>query len=105
MASSIAIEITAQGVLIPRATIQNWGEIEVVQEDYRIIIQPKSLTSAQERELILQALREDGLLTTITDTESLSPPATPAERARLAKKLSKGRPLSEFVLEERQAGW
>jgi hypothetical protein len=102
--TTIPVQMTARGLLIPRAALQNWGEIEVLQEDRRIIIQPKTVTPPEERELVIQALREDGLLLDMTG-EPLSPPVTPAERAELAQKLSVGRPLSELVGEERQAGW
>jgi len=104
MTTLLTVKMTAKGLLIPRATLQQWGEIEVVQEENRIVIQPKTLTTAQERELAAQVLREDGLLLDLGGAP-LSPPATPAERAQLAKKLGAGRPLSELVIEERQAGW
>jgi len=104
MTATVVVQMTPQGILIPLAAIQDWGEIEVVQEKQRIIIQPKALTPAQERELVIQTLRQDGLLVEMTG-EPLSQPVTPEERAALAKKLSVGRPLSEIVIEERRSGW
>ena len=104
MAATTVAQMTPQGLLIPRAAFQDWGEIEVVQEKQRIVVQPKSLTPSQERELAIEALRQDGLLVEMV-AEPISPPVTPEERAQLAKKLSVGRPLSEIVIEERRAGW
>ena len=104
MAATTVAQMTPQGLLIPRAAFQDWGEIEVVQEKQRIVVQPKSPTPSQERELVIEALRQDGLLVEMV-VEPISPPVTPEERAQLAKNLSVGRPLSEIVIEERRAGW
>jgi len=89
--------MTPQGLLIPRAAIQEWGKVEVLREKRRIIVQPQASTPAQERELVIRALRKDGLLVEMAG-EPLSPPVTPEERAELAKKLSVGRPLSEIII-------
>ncbi len=102
MTTTLAVQMTPQGLLIPRAAFQDWGKVEVLWEKRRIIVQPQ--TSTQERDLVIQALRKDGLLVEMAG-EPLSPPVTPEERAELAKKLSVGRPLSEIVIEERKAGW
>ena len=104
MTTTLAVQMTPQGILIPRAAFQDWGKVEVLQEKRRIIVQPQSSTQAQERELVIQALRKDGLLVEMAG-ESLSPSITPEERAELAENLSVGRPLSEIVIEERRAGW
>ena len=104
MTTTLAVQMTPQGLLIPRAAFQDWGEVEVLQEKRRIIVQPQTLPPTQERELVIRALRQDGLLVEMAG-EPLSPPVTPEERAELAKKLSAGRPLSEIVIEERRAGW
>jgi len=104
MTTTLNIQMTGQGILIPRTAFQDWGEVEVVQEKRRIVTQPKTSILAQGRELVIQALHEEGLLVE-TDREPLSPPAMPEERAELAKKLGAGRPLSEIVIEERRAGW
>lgn len=104
--AAITVEITAQGLLIPRAAIREWleaGEIEAIKDQDRLIIQPKP-APLTEREQILQILAASGLLIK-PDWPPLSPPVSPEERAELAKKLSVGRPLSELLLEEREAGW
>ena len=104
MTMTIAAQMTPEGLLIPRAALGDWDEVEVLREKQRIIIQPQALSPTQERELVIQALRKDGLLVEMAG-EPLSPPVAPEERAELAKKLSVGRPLSEIIIEERRAGW
>ncbi len=65
---------------------------------------PVNLTSQQEHELSIQALREDGLLVEM-ERPAIQPPVSEEKRAELARKLSVGRPLSEIIIEEREAGW
>ncbi len=100
MATPIAVEMTPKGLLIPRAALQGWGEIQIVRGKCRIVIQPKTLTPAQEHELMVQALREDGLLYEPKGEADL-PVISDEERAELAKELCVGRPLSEIIIEER----
>lgn len=47
MAETIGIQMTSQGIFIPRAAYLDWGEIEIVEaikEQERIILQPKTPT-------------------------------------------------------------
>ena len=106
MATKINAQITPRGLLIPRAALQGWDEVEVVREGDQIVIRPVPPTREREaiRDLVIQALREDGLLVEMKGG-SLWPPATPEERAELAKKLDIDPPLSEIAIEERRAGW
>ena len=104
MPISVVVCWTPQGLLIPRAILQDLGEVEVVREQQRIVIQPKSLPASQEREAVVEALRQDGLLVEVT-WEPLSPPATTEERLELAARLSVGPLLSDSIKEERQTGW
>jgi hypothetical protein len=101
MTTPIAVEVTPKGILIPRTALKGWGEVQVVREEHRIVIQPKTLTPAQEHELMVQALREDGLLYE-PESEPDLPVILDEERAELAKKLSVGRPLSEIIIEGRE---
>ncbi len=105
MSTSIAARVVPQGLLIPRAAIQEWLErgVEVVKDKERIVIQPKP-APVTERERVLQILEASGLLVK-PQWEPTSPPVSPAERAELAKKFSVGRPLSEIVIEEREERW
>jgi hypothetical protein len=86
MATPIAVEITPKGILIPHAALQDWGEVQVVREEHRIVIQPKTLTPDREHELAIQALREDGLLYE-PEREPDLPVILDEERTELAKKL------------------
>jgi len=105
MTTTIAVQITPQGILIPHAAVQEWMEqgLEVVKEEQCIIIQPRSAPRT-ERERVLRILEESGLLVKPC-WEPVTPPVSPEERAELAKKLSVGRPLSEVVIEEREERW
>ena len=105
MSTSIGVQITPQGLLIPRAAIHEWleeGDIEVIKDEDRIIIQPKPALS-NERERVLQVLAASGLLVK-PEWPPTSPPVSPTELAELAEKFSIGRPLFEIVLEERDQG-
>jgi hypothetical protein len=105
MPTQIAAKMTSEGLLIPRDALQGWDEVDVIkEEDERITVRPQTSTDQQKRALAIQALRDDSLLADL-DWDPAQPPATPEERAELAKKLSTGRPLSEIIIEERRAGW
>ena len=105
MATTIAVQITPQGVLIPHAAIQEWIEqgLEVVKDEQRIIIQPRSAPRTK-RERVLRILEDSGLLVK-PQWEPTSPPVSSTELAELARKFSVGRPLSEIVIEEREERW
>lgn len=105
MPTKIEVQVTPEGLLIPRAAINEWleGGIEVVKEEERIVIQPRPAPPT-ERERVLQILEEAGLLVK-PQWEPTSPPVSDAELAKLAEKLSIGRPLSEIVIEEREERW
>lgn len=153
MTTEIKVQMTPQGLRIPRAALEDWqdAELEIVQEKHCVMIRPKSTVLTEherarevlreagllyetnwetppvvspeelarlaeklaqgqplseliiaERELIIQALREDGLLAEVKKP-AIQPPVSEEERAALAKKLSVGRPLSEIIIEEREA--
>lgn len=100
MSTTIAVQMTPQGILVPRSAVSKWLEqdIEAIQDGDRIIIQPKS--DEAERRRVIQILDEAGLLVK-PDWEAAAPPVSDAELAELAKKFSAGRPLSEIAIEER----
>ena len=105
MATTIAVQITPQGVLIPHAAVQEWIEqgLEVIKDEQRIIIQPRPAPRT-ERERVLRILEDSGLLVK-PQWEPTSPPVSSTELAELARKFSVGRPLSEIVIEEREERW
>jgi hypothetical protein len=89
--------MTEQGLLVPRALLQNWGEVEIVQRSTYILIKPRQKENLQEQ--LVQEMKAVGL---IVELQATPPPVlTPQERVALAQRLSQGRPLSEIVIEER----
>lgn len=101
MTTSIAVEMTPKGLLIPRAVIQEWIEqgVQVVKDEQSIVIRPKP-ASADTRAQVRQVLREAGML--YEPRWETPPPVSAEERADLAKRLAQGRPLSEIVIQDRQ---
>ena len=101
MEKSIRVQVTEEGILIPREALGELdeGELEAIRETGRIVIQlrPQSL---DERNQVRQVLRDAGLLY----EPSWSPPSpvSQSERARLAQKLGSGPPLSEEIIAERE---
>lgn len=101
MATTIPVQITQQGLLIPRAVIQEWVEqgIQVVRDEQSIIIRPKPART-DVRKQVRQVLRATGML--YEPHWEMPSPVSAEERADLAKRLAQGRPLSEIVIEDRQ---
>lgn len=97
------VKVTAQGVLVPRPLIEGWGDIQEVEIERRadaIIIKPKGQVTHQLHDRMIKEMKAAGL---IEDLPWAHPPVISGkERARLAKTLSKGKPLSEIVVEERE---
>ena len=97
----ITVQMTTQGLLIPRTALGDWEreELEAVREKQAIIIRPKP-TSGDPRAQVRQALRRAGML---YEPDWETPlPVSPEERARLAKKLAQGQPLSEIIIADRE---
>jgi len=100
--SVIQAQITPAGLLIPRAALRDWQDkdIEVVRDERRIIIQPKS-EAAHERERVLSVLETAGLLLPKDTLPPNHQPVAPDKRTELGHKFNEGRPLYEIVIEER----
>lgn len=101
MNTTIAVRVTAQGLLIPRTALGDWEvqELEVVREKQAIIIRPKP-ASGDTRAQVRQILHKAGML---YEPDWETPlPVSPEERARLAKKLARGQPLSELIIADRE---
>lgn len=97
MAIAGTAQMTEDGLLVPRAMLQDWKEIEIVQRPTYLIIKPRQPDG--QREQLIQEMKEAGL---IVELQGPPPPVvTLQERAALARRLSKGRPLSEIITEER----
>ena len=101
MATNIAVQMTPQGLLIPRAALGDWytQELEAMWGKREIVIRAKP-TPADERSQVRQVLRAAGML--YEPHWETPPPVSPEERARLAKKLAQGQPLSEIIIEDRE---
>ena len=101
MATTIAVQVTSQGLLIPRTALGDWytKELEAVWEKRKIVIRPRSIP-ADVRSQVRQALRAAGML--YEPHWETPTPVSPEERALLAKKLAQGQPLSEIIIAERE---
>ena len=103
MTKVVAAKVTSQGVLVPRPLMTAWGdiqEVEIEQHPYAIIIKPKANHASRLHAQIVSEMKAVGL---VEDLPWAQPPVVPSEeRARLAKKLSHGKPLSEIIIEDRE---
>ena len=103
MTKVVAVKVTPQGVLVPRPLIAAWGdiqEVEIEQHPHAIVIKPKANRASQLHAQIVSEMKAAGL---IEDLPWAQPPVvSPEECARLAKKLSHGKPLSEIIIEDRE---
>jgi len=102
MSTVIAVKVTPQGVLVPRPLIAAWGDVEEVEIEQRadaIVVRPKANHARQVHAHIVKEMKAAGL---IEDLPWAQPPVMSSEeRARLAEKLSHGKPLSEIIIEDR----
>ena len=101
MATTLTVQMTPQGLLIPRAALGGWytKELEAVWEEHKIVIRPRP-TPADVRSQVQRVLRVAGML--YEPHWETPPPVSPEERARLAKKLAQGQPLSEIIIADRE---
>ena len=101
MVTKIAVQVTPQGLLIPRDAVGDWytRELEAVLEQRKIVIRPKT-TSSDERTRTAEVLREAGMM---YEPHWEAPSyVSPEERRRLAKELGEGQPLSEVIIADRE---
>ncbi len=101
MNTTITLQITPQGVLIPRENLGDLDirELEAFRENEAIIIRPKSVHSGVHGQ-IRQMLRESGVL--YEPDWGIPPPVSPEDREQLAKKAASSQPLSEIIITDRQ---
>jgi hypothetical protein len=101
MEETIPVEVTEKGLLIPYEALGELdkGEVEAVREKGQIVIRIKS-QSVDEQARVRQVLKSAGLLYE-PDWEQ-PPPVSEQDRARLAKKLASGSPLSEMIIADRE---
>ena len=97
------VKVTSQGVLVPHTLLQAWGDIQEVEIEQRsdaIIIKPKEPSAAALHEKVIAKMKAAGLIDELPWAPSRGVSAV--ERAELAKTLSKGKPLSEIIIEDRE---
>ncbi len=98
----VAAKVTPRGVLVPHKLIATLGNVQEVQIESRpdaVIITRKTVRDDTRRSDIIRKMKAAGL---IEDMPWPEPPAlSPEARARLAEKLSHGKPLSELIIEDR----
>ncbi len=103
MSKVIAVEVTPQGVLVPRPLIKAWGDVQEVAIEQRlnaIVIKPKADRADQSHAEIVSEMKEAGL---VEDLPWVQPPVVSAEeRVYLAGKLSRGKSLSKIIIEGRE---
>jgi len=101
--TSTDMKVTSRGVLVPRPLLAAWGdvdEVEIEQREDAIIIKPKDTQSASAGDRIVRQMKADGLVETLPWKR---PPTVSAEeRAELGEKLSRGKRLSEMIIEGRE---
>jgi hypothetical protein len=99
----IARRVTQRGVLVPRALIKAWGNIQEVEIEQRldaVIIKPKATRADDLRDQMVSKMKAAGL---IEELPWPQPSRVSVEvRAHLADKLSRGKPLSEIIMEDRE---
>jgi len=103
MTTAVAVKVTPRGVLVPHPLIAAWGNVKEVEIERRfnaIIIKPKAKRVDRLRAQIVSEMKTAGL---IEDLPWTRPPViSPERRARLAKRLSHGKVLSEIIIEDRE---
>ena len=97
------IKVTSKGVLVPWPLLRAWGDIREVEVEQRadaIIIKPKERPEAVQHGKVIAKMKAAGLIDELswTPTRGISK----QERAELAQALSKGKPLSEIIIEDRE---
>ena len=101
MERTIPVQVTERGILIPHEALGELdkGELEAIREEGQIVIRRK-LQPVDERARTRQVLRAGGLL--YEPDWELPSPVSAGERARLARKLASGPPLSEAIIADRE---
>jgi hypothetical protein len=94
-------QMTAKGLLLSSPMLQDWGEIEIIAEAHRIVIQPR-VTSSSERQQVLQTLESCGFLSSVESLPADYIPLSTAEQVALTQAFSVGKPLSTIIIDERE---
>jgi hypothetical protein len=103
MGRVVDVKITDEGVLIPHPLLEDWGDIQEVEIEQRadaLVVKPKADPSSSLHNRIVDEMKAAGLIEELPWTPPL--PVSAEARAHLAEKLSRGHPLSELILEDRE---
>ncbi len=101
--TTIDMKVTSRGVLVPRPLLEPWGDVEEVEIEQRegaIIIKPKESQGGSAADRIVREMKTDGLVETLPWRRPTA--VSPERRAELAETLSRGKPLSEVIIEDRE---
>lgn len=100
----VSAKVTPRGVLVPHTLIAAWGnvrEVEIEKHADTVVIRPRlAETAAARRNQVIAKMKAVGLIEELPWPEPTG--VSPEDRARLAEKLSQGRPLSELIMEDRE---
>jgi membrane protein involved in colicin uptake len=110
---SHVIRVTSKGVLVPRYLLSDWGNIKEVHVEQcadHIVIKPGAVHAGDQRAVsqradsqraeILDKMKAEGLIEEVEWSHVQV--VSSQDRARLAQKLSQGKPLSQIILEDRE---
>ena len=102
--TAIAAKMTSRGVLVPRSMMAVWGnisEVEIELQGNLVVIKPSQTHDGEQvRQELIDRMKAVGLVEDLPWHQPAS--VTADERARLAKRLSSGTPLSETIIEDRE---
>jgi hypothetical protein len=99
----VAVRVTRRGVLVSRELIAALGNVQEVQIESRpdaVVITRKAARSDAWRVEILDKMKAAGLVEDLRWSQPV--PISPETRAGVAAALSRGKPLSEIIMEDRE---
>jgi len=99
----IARRVTQRGVLIPRALIRAWGnvqEVEIEQRPDAVVVKPKAARAGDLRDQVVSKMKAAGLIEELPWPQPVC--VSVEDRACLAETLSRGKSLSEIIMEDRE---
>ena len=99
----VAVKVTQRGVLVSRELIAALGNVQEVQIESRpdaVVITRKAAHGDTWRAEALDKMKAAGLIEDLPWAQPIS--VSPETRARVAEALSRGKPLSEIIMEDRE---
>jgi len=99
----VAVRVTRRGVLVSRELIAALGNVQEVQIESRpdaVVITRKAALGDAWRVEVLDKMKAAGLVEDLRWPQPAR--VSPETRARVAEALSRGKPLSEIIMEDRE---